>query len=70
MSKEFYCVNMDWGHDFYFRSLEHAREFLWKMYCDYYANESEQEQQSALIEMIEHFLIQGVGYIYVYEFED
>ena len=70
MSKEFFCVSMDWGDDFYFRSHEAAKEFMWNYYTKYFNDESEKGHEDAMIELQTIGSIQGIGIIYTYEFED
>ena len=70
MGKEFYCVGFDWGDDFYFRSYEKAKEFMWNYYTEHFDNESEKEHEDAMTELQTIRSIQGIGVIYTYEFED
>ena len=70
MNKEFFCVSFDYGDDFYFHSLERARDFLWTAYRERCPRETEEEQLKTLDELMRDHMIQSIGYIYFYEFED
>lgn len=70
MSKEFFCVAFHYGDDFYFHSLELAKEFLWLTYLERCPYEGEKENLAAMDELQTELAIQSIGDIYTYEFED
>ena len=70
MNKEFYCVAFDYGDDFYFKSRERAKEFLWQTYLVRCPHETEEDNLKAMEELQEDGSIQAIGIVYTYDFED
>lgn len=68
--KTFYEVNFEWSHSLYFREYDHAKDALWGFYLENCANETEEQKQAAKLQFDKFDFIEGIGYIYSYEFED
>lgn len=68
--KTFYEVNFEWSHSLYFKEYGHAKDALWDFYLENCANETDEQKADAQRQLDECDFIEGIGYIYYYEFED
>ena len=68
---EFYCVCIDDGTMYFFKNKTNARNFLWQTYLNNCPGEEGTEEEArAKTELNEIDMINGIGTLYVSDFED
>ena len=68
--KSFYEVSFDYGESKYFKEHGHAKDCVWEIYLENCPNETEEQKEDAKRQLEDCDFIEGVAYIYYYDFED